>query len=149
MKTIIIVSAIFAMLAVAGAIFVGIESFDGTVTSNPYEEGLRWDEVRKIKSELGWGFDMHGDKLTAGENNITITLVEKDGSPLDASSVSVMLSRPSTSSYDSRYELVKVKEGTFRLDIEFPLYGYWDIKADVIKSTDKVIFEKRVFVEKG
>ncbi|MBI4825196.1 MAG: FixH family protein [Nitrospirae bacterium] len=149
MKTIIIISAISAMLAVAGALFVGIENFDGTVTGSPYEEGLRWDEVRKVKSELGWGFDMHGDKLTAGENSITLTFVEKDGSPLDASSISVMVSRPSTSSYDRRYEPVKVREGTFRLDIEFPLYGYWDIKADVIKGPDNILFQKRVFVEKG
>lgn len=149
MKTIIIASAIFAILAVAGALFVGIDNFDGTVTDSPYEEGLRWDEARKMKAELGWGFDMHGDKLTVGENNITITLIDKDGSPLNASSVSVMLSRPSTSSYDRRYEPVKIKEGIFRLDAGFPLYGYWDIKADVIKGADKVIFEKRVFVERG
>ena len=49
MKLIIYISVIAAFLAVAGAVFVGIQTFDGTVTDQPYEKGLAWDEREKIK----------------------------------------------------------------------------------------------------
>lgn len=149
MKAIIIFSVMAALLAVAGAVMVGIESFDGTVADSPYEEGLKWDETRSRKAELGWGLDIKADKLMVGENTIKVSLSDSDGSPLMGSSISFMISRPATSVYDMRPEAIKLQEGIFKASARFPLYGYWDITAEVTKGADTVLFRERVFVDNG
>lgn len=53
MKILISIVIILGLAAVAGSVIVGVKSFDGTVTSNPYEKGLMWDQARKEKAALG------------------------------------------------------------------------------------------------
>jgi nitrogen fixation protein FixH len=149
MKSIIIFSVIAALMAVFGAVFIGIQSFDGTVTDSPYEDGLVWDELQKKRAVLGWQVAIKEDSLFVGKNEAFFFLTDKDGNPLSGSSITLMISRPSTSIYDMRFESVKVEEGVFKAAAEFPLYGYWDIHINVTKGPDSILFKERVFIEKS
>lgn len=150
MKSLIAIVSIAAIAAIIGAVVVGIKSFDGTVTAKPYEEGLAWDEVLKEKVELGWSVRLNTGVFKMGENDLQFTLLDKQGAPLDLSSaVSLTLSRPSTDAYDRKVDVEKLGEGLYRALVNFPLYGQWDIKINLLQNDKKIEFEERVFVDKG
>lgn len=150
MKTLISIVVIVGLIAVAGAVIIGIKSFDGTVTAKPYEEGLAWDEARKDKAELGWSVKLNTGIFKMGENDFQFSLLDKQGAPLDLSSaVSLTLSRPSTDAYDRKVDVQKLGAGFYRASVNFPLYGQWDIKIYLIKNDKNIEFKERVFAEKG
>lgn len=148
MKVLIGFVTLTALFAVAGSFIVGIKNFDGTVTERPYEEGLLWDDIRKKKTALGWRVDIKKSKFTTGNNDITISILSKLKEPLKGTNISVMISRPSTTAYDRDVETVKLKEGLYRANTDFPVFGYWDITIEVSKGRESLTFNKRIFVEK-
>lgn len=149
MKVLIGFVTLTAILAVAGSFIVGIKSFDGTVTERPYEEGLLWDEIRNKKAALGWSVDIKKRQFTTGSNDITISVLNKLKGPLKDTNISVMVSRPSTTAYDRDVKAVKLKEGLYRANIDFPIFGYWDMTIEVRKERERLPFKKRIFVEKS
>ena len=150
MKTLISIVVIAGVMAVVGAVVVGVKSFDGTVTAKPYEEGLAWDETKKKIAELGWRAEIKGSGFRTGENDLIFAVVDKKGNSLDLDqSISVLLSRPSTDSYDMVFNARENDEGLYRVSVQFPLYGYWDVKLNIVRNEDDIIINKRVFVEKG
>lgn len=148
MKVLIGFVTLTALLAVAGSIIVGIKNFDGTVTDRPYEEGLLWDDIREKKTALGWSVDIKEKRFTTGNNDITISILNRMKKPLKDIKISVMISRPSTTVYDRVVEAVKLKEGLYRANTDVPLFGYWDITIEVSEGRERVPFKKRIFVEK-
>jgi len=149
MKTIITFVILAGLAAVAGSIIVGVKTFDGTVTANPYEKGLLWDDVQKRGNELGWSIDVRNDHFNLGKNDLTISVLDKAGRPLTGSAVSVMTGRAATSEYDRHVDAVPLNEGIFSAVVAFPLYGYWDITIDVSQNGDTLSFTKKVYVEQG
>lgn len=149
MKTVIIIIVIIGLAAVAGPIIVGIKSFDGTVTENPYEKGLIWDEVQNKKHELGWEVELREKHFTTGDNDISISIRDKSGRAVSGSSVSLMISRPSSKTYDRYFDTIQTGEGVFASHVHFPLFGYWNIEVKVTGGEDALLFEKRIFVSKG
>jgi nitrogen fixation protein FixH len=149
MKTLITIIVIIGFSAVIGAIFIGVESFDGIVTEHPYEKGLMWDEVRHKKDELDWIVQIQNRELVAGDNDVLISVLDKNKSPLAAAEVTVSISRPSTATFNRNFDIVQVREGLFSSHVNFPLFGYWDVGINVSSGGDTLLFEKRVFVRKG
>jgi len=149
-KTLISIVVLAGMAAVIGAIVVGVESFDGTVTAKPYEEGLAWDEVQHQRAALGWSMKLNTGMFKVGENGLQFTVLDKKGAPLDLpAAVSLSISRPSTDAYDRAFDIDKIEGGLYRASVNFPLYGLWDIKVYLMHNEKSMIFEKRVFVDKG
>ena len=148
MKSIIIFSVIAALTAVAGTIVVGINTFDGTVAEHPYERGLEWDRLQQKKAELGWTLNISNNSMKTGRSDLVFKLNDKSGLPLDASNVSVAISRPSTNVYDKHYETEKLPDGTFKATPNFPLFGYWDLKISVTKNSDHLTLEKSIYIKK-
>ena len=150
MKTLIGIIVAAGIMAVVGAVVVGVRSFDGTVTEKPYEEGLVWDETQKKIAELGWRAEIKGSGFRTGDNDLIFSVLDKRGSPLDLDqSISVHLSRPSNASYDMVFDAREDGEGLYRVSVRFPLYGYWDVKLNIVRNEDDITIIERVFVEKG
>jgi nitrogen fixation protein FixH len=149
MKTLIVIVSIIGLAAVGGSIVVGVKSFDGIVTEHPYEKGLLWDEIRNKEMELGWQIDIQNMEFVTGNNDVLISVLDKYGRHLAGPGVTFMISRPATPAYDKYFDTIKVKEGMFKARINLPLYGYWDIDIDVSSGGDKLLFKKRIFVDKG
>jgi nitrogen fixation protein FixH len=148
MKALIAIIIIVGLAAIAGPIIFGIKSFDGTVTENAYEKGLVWDDLQKKKTGLGWNVQIGGGKLRTGDNDMIIYTNDRDGSPLSGSSISVMIARPGISRYDRDVDSVKLKEGIYRVKVNFPVYGYWDVIIEVTNENNNLSFTKRIYVEK-
>lgn len=148
MKTLIVIVSIIALSAVGGSIIVGVKSFDGIVTEHPYEKGLAWDEIRNKEKELGWSVDIGKGKFATGDNDVILSVFDKDGKPLPGASVSITISRPSTPAYDMNYDAERIQDGSYRAAVDFPLHGNWDMAIHVDQKENSVIFVNRVFVEK-
>ncbi|UCH80470.1 MAG: FixH family protein [Nitrospiraceae bacterium] len=148
MKAIIVFSVLAALTAVAATIVVGLNTFDGTVTDQPYEKGLEWDRLAKRKADLGWLCNIRNSTIKTGTNDLILDLSDKDGLPLDASDVSVRISRSSTDRYDRTYDTDKVRNGTFKVKADFPLFGYWELIIVVSKNSEFLEIEKNIYVEK-
>lgn len=147
MKTLIIFVILAGLAAVAGSIVVGVKSFDGTVTENPYEAGLRWDDAQKKMQELGWTFEILNKEFITGENDVLISIFDKYNMPLAPTEIELSISRPATETYNKKFEINQMKEGVFSSQLNFPMFGFWDIGIHVMSGGDALRFEKRVFVK--
>jgi nitrogen fixation protein FixH len=148
MKTLIAIAVIAAIAAVAGSVVVGIKSFDGTVTEHPYEAGIIWDDIMRREAELGWTVHVGKGPYFTGHGKILIDVRDKDGGPLKNAALLVMAGRAETSAYDQYADTVKIRDGLFKINVTFPLYGYWIITIEVTQGDDTLSFKKRIFVEK-
>jgi len=147
MKLLLIIVSIIGLGAVIGAVVVGSRNFDGTVVDNPYESGLAYDAVHHEKEASGWYAEILNRILTTGRNDILISITDRNHRPVTDVEVSVMVSRPSSASYDRTYKAVMTDRGQFRLTADLPLYGYWDAKVQVTDRARSVSFEQTLFAE--
>ena len=149
MKTWLVIITAIGLLAVAGAVIIGMKSFDGTVTDHAYEKGLAWDDIQREKAELGWNAEISSQQFVTGSNELILTLTDRDNAPLLNAEVFLAISRPSSKEHHRELEVVKGGEGSFRSTVTFPLFGYWDINIKVVRDGHDIFFIKRVYVEKG
>lgn len=148
MKILIAIVVIIGISSVVGAIFVGVQSFDGIVTDHPYEKGLMWDEIRNKKNELGWIVEIGGRDFFTGDNEVEISMLDRNKHPLSVLKVTLRISRPSSATFDRDFDIIHVRDGVFTSRLNFPLVGYWDIGINISSGGDTLFFEKRVFVKK-
>ena len=149
MKLLIYSVVFIAILAIGGTVFVGIQTFDGTVTDQPYEKGLAWDEREKKKRDLGWSYSLENTALKTGKNELHVTLFDKEGNPLNASSVIVQISRPSTDRHDKTFNTVKTGQNRYSALVDFSLYGNWVIIVHVSQGKESLPIENIFYIEKG
>ena len=149
MKTIIIVVVLLGLSAVAGSIIVGSRYFDGIVVDKPYETGLSWDRTRHENADAGWNLNIMNATFRMGNSDIVMSVFDKNGNILEGADISVSVSRPSSKDYDKTYRAVQTGKGQYKASVQFPLYGYWDMKMSILKEGRRVTVEKRVFADKG
>ncbi|RJR20261.1 MAG: hypothetical protein C4581_03515 [Nitrospiraceae bacterium] len=147
MKILIAIVVIIGLFAVVGAIIIGVKSFDGIVTEHPYEKGLMWDEIRHKENELGWTVDVRMRKSFAGDNEVEISVLDRNKRPLTVSKMDLHISRPTAATFDRYFDIIPLGDGVFLSRPDFPLSGYWDIRINVSSGEDALLFEKRVFVK--
>lgn len=144
MKALVIIVTIIGLSAVIGSIIVGRMVFEGKVVDKPYETGLRYDEMEKAKEELR--FELVNKKFHKGKNEIIFLLADSLGRPITEPHINFILSRPSTSKYDRGYQVSFIEPGKYKVKVDFPLYGYWDIKIQLTWNWKSVILERRIYV---
>jgi nitrogen fixation protein FixH len=137
--------SIIAVAATIGTIAVGMKIFDGVVVENPYEAGLAWDETRQNKAALGWSVFLRNSLFKTGRNQLTLEALDRNGRQLKNAVVQVTVSRPSTRAYDKNYLAIKTLDGKFQADVDFPLFGTWDLKIDVSSDKDRCSFTNRIY----
>lgn len=145
MKILLIIVCIIGLAAVIGAIVVGKSTFEGTVVDKPYEQGLSYDALRKEREASGWNVDIMRPAFSVGRNDLIISVTGKNGAMLTNAEVSLMVSRPSTSTYDRTYNMSRTDKGQFKAVIDLPLYGHWDAKIHVTAEGKSIIFERNIF----
>lgn len=146
MKTLVIIVTLIGLSAVVGAIIVGSMVFEGKVVDKPYETGLRYDEIEKLKLEIR--LELLNKRLYTGKNEIIFILTDNLNKPITDNRLSLMISRTSTTLYDREYRISPVEPGRYRAVVDFPFYGYWAIKVGLIRNGIPLILEKRVYVNK-
>ncbi|HET6516180.1 MAG TPA: FixH family protein [Thermodesulfovibrionales bacterium] len=149
MKTVIAIVVLVGLLSVVGAIIVGTRTFEGIVTEKPYEKGLSWDRTEKERASSGLRIEILTKTFVTGDNDILFSVLDREDRPFDGEAVSITISRPSSATYDRTFNTVMAGEGVYRASVSFPLHGFWDLKIPVPVKGKEIVFEKRIYVEKG
>lgn len=149
MKLLLVVITLVGLGAVIGAVVVGTRNFDGTVVDKPYERGLTYDAVHHEREKSGWNTEILNKGLTTGMNDILLSVTDRNNRPMTDAEVSVVISRPSSSSYDRTYKAAITEKGQFRIAADLPLYGYWNAKIMITAQGKSIIFERTLFAEQS
>ena len=144
MRRFILIVAIAVVAATIGTIYVGSRTFDGVVEDRPYETGLAWDAIEKEQARLGWHVAVEQPALRQGYNEVVLRLTDRKGAPLSDATIDVTLSRPSTRKYDSSSTARPLGGGRYRVSIDVPLIGAWDLRVAVGRQTDRFRAVERV-----
>lgn len=145
MRILIAFIAFIAIGATIATILVGNQSFEGTVVEHPYESGLAWDQVRQNKARLGWQVSVTGLPYKTGKNEMNLIVLDRKGLPLSDAVVSVALSRPATNAQDRTYPARRGKDGHYRVSVDFPQFGYWDVRIKVKQKGDECSFVEKIY----
>jgi len=146
-KAVLVLVAVAALGAVAGAIWVGTQTFEGTVVSDPYGTAVKFDESRHHAERLGWRLALDDRALRVGPRPMALALAAKDGKPLEGAQVGVRISRPGTARLDRPAPVRPSGAGRFLADVDFPEPGLWDVIVDAALGDERLSFERRVQVE--
>lgn len=147
MKILLIIVTIIGLGAVIGAVVVGTSTFDGTVVDKPYERGLSYDAVHHEKEASGLNVEILNKVISAGTNDILLSVTDRDGKPVPDVAISLSISRPSSKAFDKTYTAVKTEKGQFIVKADLPLYGYWTAGVQVAEKGKSITFEKTLFAE--
>ncbi len=148
MKKLLLLVTFIGMAAVIGAIVVGKYTFDGTVVDNPYEKGLLWDAEQKERESSGWNIDIQPPSPTVGWNEMVIHVRDRTGKSL-AAEVMLTVSRPSSKGFDRQYSALLTEKGSYVVQVDLLLYGYWDLDIRVTAEDKTILFHRTVFALKG
>ncbi|MHB8845228.1 MAG: FixH family protein [Nitrospirota bacterium] len=141
-----LLSALVLAVTIA-TIVAGGRQFDGVVTERPYETGLAWDEAGKEQQRLGWTITVPRQNLHQGTNDLSLTVLGRDGKPLKNATILVAISRPASRHYDRTYEAKELREGRYVASVELPLFGHWDLRADIRQGTEHMEHRERIYAQ--
>jgi nitrogen fixation protein FixH len=112
------------------------------------EQGLLWDKEQHDRMNSGLNVEILNKTFRVGENELLIRLLDRDRRPVKAGDVSVLVSRPSTTTCDRRYNAMSSPDNLYRSSVRLPLYGHWDVKVQIAQGQKTVTFESKIFAEK-
>ena len=120
--------------------FFATSTWSGLVVTNPYVEGQRFNSVtatRELQAARGWSID-----TTYADGRFAVVLLDRDGEPVQAGTVTAEIGRPATEQLDRTLSLRLLPQGGYGGETELAP-GLWD--ADVTVEIPGVdIWEKRI-----
>lgn len=126
-KILLVAVVLIGLGAVAGAVVVGIISFDGTVVENPYERGISWDTERVRREASGIRIRIVSTAFRVGANTLVFQAFGDGGEPVADKRLAVRLSRAETDEHDRIYTAIGRGDGTFTFDLDLTLPGRWEM----------------------
>ena len=141
MRSLIVIAVIIGIASVVVTIAVGVRTFDGTVSSDPYTEGLQWDATRKARLEAGWKATMVDRELPQGRSELKVRLHDSKGRPLQGAAVNFVLRRRETDRHDRFYHATNGPAGDFSAIVDLPIPGKWLIRTTVTTSARTIYFD--------
>ncbi len=144
----------FAFFAVIFAvdfffIYISNKTWRGVVTENPYQKGLKYNEVLKAsqkQEQLGFVLEMKYQKLAEKRGEISLKILDKNLLEITDAKVVLKFKRPTQEGFDFEKE-VKFLSGKYSAEIDFPLKGQWDVEAVVQRGEDIFQQVKRYVVQ--
>ncbi len=140
--------AFFVVLALVNMVFVylAVSTYTGVVTKQSYEKGLDYNhtiDAFEQQQHLGWQTNIVLEENT----RVVLSVTDRDGVPLDAAEVSVLITRPTQEGYDATVVLEKQAPGTYSKEVDFPMPGQWDVTASIVWQTHQYQQRKRLIVK--
>lgn len=117
--------AFFVVFASVDAYFVysALSTHTGVIDKHPYETGLMFND-RLAQAEKQKAMDLQ----TKAEYNapiLQLSLLDKDGDPLQGAMVTAKIIRPVQDGYDFETVLNYKGGGLFQANLDLPLEGLW------------------------
>ncbi len=141
----VIVGVVIA--ATVAMIVIGSRTFEGTVVKDPYETGLRWDEIQRQRRESGWDVSLLSRHVRTGRTDVALSVRDRNGRPLAGAVVQVQLRGPASSGTMSTARAEERNDGNYHAVLEIPERGPWTTTITVTRDGRSVAFEDTLFVE--
>jgi nitrogen fixation protein FixH len=141
----------FFVIFAANAAMVGValDSWRGLVTTDAYDKGVAYQraiEAEKREEALGWSIDLSVEHPRPKRADVTVSVTDDRGRPLDADRVRVGFVRPTQEGYDSLHTLTALGGGKFAKSVQLPLKGLWELRIEAEKGRDAVRVSRRITV---
>jgi len=148
MKILLGMIAFLALAATAASILVGVDSYDGTVSSTPYADGIRWDRTLRRAAALGWRLQVDARDLRTGTHRLRLSIVDRAGGDRSTALRDLRLSRPFTNRFDRElpFSLEGGETAPIRVGVTFPRPGRWTIEADVAAPGGSLTLSREITV---
>lgn len=135
------VAALVVVVAVNG-VMIGLAmwTWTGLATTDAYRKGIAYNralEAAQAQAALGWRAEIGFVPAAEGGGQLTLSLVDAKGEPIERASVTGRLIRPTHAGYDTDVALPAQGGGRFVSPIQVPLPGIWDVRL-MIESRGRV-----------
>lgn len=144
----------FAFFAVTIAvnvlyIYISKQTWSGLVTTDGYKKGLNYNETlqqEEAQKKLGWSVEV--DFAPKYDNKFTIIfkLRDKNHRLINDAEILVDFKRPASEGIDFSRQ-IRLVDGTYQSDIDFPAKGQWDMSIMVISGQNKFAKLERRFIQ--
>jgi len=147
MRTFLFVVVSVVITATAAMIIVGTRTFEGTVVKDPYETGLRWDQIQRQRRESGWSVAFLSPYARTGRNDVVLSVRDRNGQPLGGAVVVLQLKGPASSAAGNNARAEEQHDGNFHAVMDIPERGSWTATITVTRGSRSIEFEDTLFVE--
>ena len=139
----------FGVVLVANGtmIWFATRSFPGLVTTRAYDEGLAYNRnlaAAEAQAALGWQPALVAVPLETFRGGLELSLLDRDGAPLDGATVSARLERPLEKEQDFAVELQGSGAGRYAAAFDVPRVGIWDVHLVIRRGDDRYVLDERV-----
>ena len=144
--------AFFLVILAANVIFINfaVKTFPGEKEEKSYLQGLNYNErlaARQDQSALGWTATIDEAALNNGAVDITLTLADRDGRPLNGLAVDAVLSRPTSAADDVVVVFSPVGNGRYAATAPAGP-GVWSLEGRATNDADeRVEFVNRLILQ--
>lgn len=147
-----IITAFFSIILIANIylVYAAAKSYDGLVSANYYERGLKYNDViqqEKRQRELGWNLDLSVAHLEKNKVLARIFLADKNKLPIDTATAKLEFIRPTSAGRDMAVELDNAGKGVYTGEVILPFSGNWDVKVIAAKDNDRFEETKRIRID--
>ena len=147
MKKLLVLAVTVGLGSVIVTLLVGSGRYERTVVSEPYEAGLRWDADRKDRESSGWMVKLAMSRVMTGKQDLELSVSDRTGRPLEGAAVEVRFLRPFTLLADRTFQTQQLPSGAYRLAVDIPEQGRWDLQISVQQGGRRIIFDETIYAE--
>lgn len=117
-------------------IYVAVKSHTGVVTDNPYEKGLKYNEmINKAKTQ-----PKIIDSFLIKDNTMYWAFIDEvSGEPVLNANVRVHIVRPVQDGFDTNLTLAEAEGGQYFAKLDLPMKGQW--LAHLVATWDNETFQ--------
>jgi nitrogen fixation protein FixH len=142
----------FVIIGLIDILFIIISknSYPGTVTDNPYQKGLNYNQVlnKSALQELNeYKIETESSKLSDNKFKYIIVL-RKSGLYVSDAEVMVNIVRPLGEYQNFQVMLNNSGNGLYSSEISFPKEGQWEFRVSIIHNSNSIYHKERIIVER-
>jgi nitrogen fixation protein FixH len=141
--------AVVLALTVAANIYVAVRANNDPsvhIESDYYQKAVRFDAdqaLRKRSERLGWRMQLASARASAGQETISISLVDSAGSPVRGAVV--RLAAHAVARANDVFTGTAVETGdTYIATLPMARRGLWDVDVEVVRGGDRFIATQRL-----
>ncbi|ADD68312.1 hypothetical protein Dacet_1543 [Denitrovibrio acetiphilus DSM 12809] len=137
-----IIIFLIGFITIAPSIYVGIKYFDGKVTDQPYETGLKYDSDKQFIKENGLDLSIISQSRT--DNIVNLNFTVKNAGEVALENIEFYLSRPATNKETLKLDAEPSTDGSYASAFSLDQHGYYILMAKS-KVNDRVIRLQKSF----
>jgi nitrogen fixation protein FixH len=147
MRALLGIGILVGLGTVVATVIIGNRLAERTVVPDPYESGLRWDATQRERQRTAWKIAVLNRRIRTGRQDLLLAATGRDSrSPVDVQ-IEIRFLRPFASLSERTIRAERRSDGLYRISVDIPERGRWDLEISVIEGDSRTVFEDHVTVE--